>query len=42
MRFTKARYKWFKGASEYTYYTITSPKDSKIVIWNENDFVTID
>lgn len=33
LRFTRAQYKWFKQASEYSYYTLEVPKDSEIVKW---------
>ena len=34
LRFRQARYKWYDGASEYTYYDFESPDDDEIVIWN--------
>ncbi len=34
LRFTRAQYKWFKQASEFSYYTLEVPKDSEIVKWN--------
>ncbi|MFD1378712.1 hypothetical protein [Fodinicurvata halophila] len=33
LRFTRAQYKWFKQASEYSYYTLEPPKDSDLVKW---------
>lgn len=33
LRFSRAQYKWFKQASEYTYYTLEAPKDTDIVKW---------
>lgn len=36
LRFTRAQYKWFKQASEYSYFTIDVPKDSDIVVWEKN------
>lgn len=36
LRFTRAEYKWFKQASEYTYYTLEAPRDSDMVRWNPN------
>lgn len=33
LRFTRAQYKWFKQASEFSYYTLDVPKDSEIVKW---------
>ena len=30
-RFNQARYRWYKGESEYTYYTIYEGKDSELV-----------
>lgn len=41
LRFTRAEYKWFKQASEYTYYTLEPPKDSDMVRWNPNGTFTI-
>lgn len=35
LRFTQARFRWFDGASEYTYYTLTPPPDDAIVIWSK-------
>ena len=35
LRFKQARYKWYKGADEYTYYDIDSPDDSALVIWED-------
>ncbi|MFZ2975671.1 MAG: zinc ribbon domain-containing protein [Candidatus Moraniibacteriota bacterium] len=32
LRFDKANYRWYSGASEYDYYTIESSKDNEIVI----------
>lgn len=34
LRFTRAQYKWFNGASEYSYYTLIAPKDADVVRWN--------
>ncbi|MBL4749295.1 MAG: hypothetical protein JKX71_01700 [Amylibacter sp.] len=33
LRFTRAQYKWYKGASEFSYYTLKVPKDRDIVKW---------
>lgn len=41
LRFTRAEYRWFKQASEYTYYTLEAPKDSDMVRWNPNGTFTI-
>lgn len=30
-RFKEARYRWYKGADEFTYYKIESPKDNELV-----------
>ncbi len=30
LRFKKVNYKWYKGASEYTYYNLETPNDSKL------------
>lgn len=36
MRFRKTQYKWYKGDSEFTYFNIESPKDSELVIWEDD------
>ena len=36
LRFTRAQYKWFKQASEYSYYTMDAPSDQELVIWEGN------
>lgn len=36
LRFKRAQYKWYKHASEYTYYTIDAPKDADLVLWVAN------
>lgn len=33
-RFNQTRYRWYKGADEYTFYTIYEGKDSDLVIFN--------
>lgn len=33
LRFNRAQYKWFKEASEYSFYTLESPKDTDLVKW---------
>lgn len=33
LRFKRANYKWYEGASKYTYYSISSPKDSEIITY---------
>ena len=33
LRFTRAQYKWFRQASEFSYYALEVPKDSDIVKW---------
>lgn len=33
LRFTRAQYRWYSGADQYTYYTIEPPKDTDIVVW---------
>jgi hypothetical protein len=30
-RFNQARYRWYKGADEYTYYELETPKDSELI-----------
>lgn len=35
LRFTRAEYKWFKQASEYTYFELSPPKDSDLVVWTD-------
>ncbi|PTW84006.1 hypothetical protein DBL07_25890 [Achromobacter mucicolens] len=36
LRFTRAQYKWFAQAEDYTYYTLDVPKDSDVVKWENN------
>ncbi len=36
LRFKQVRYKWFKEATEYTYFNVDGPGDSALVIWGEN------
>lgn len=33
LRFTRAQYKWFEQASEFSYYTLEPPKDTDLVKW---------
>lgn len=33
LRFTRAQYKWFSQASEFSYYTLEPPKDTDLVKW---------
>lgn len=33
LRFTRAQYKWFSQASEFSYYTLEPPKDTDLVQW---------
>lgn len=33
LRFTRAQYKWFREASEYSYYTLEPPLDTELVMW---------
>jgi hypothetical protein len=33
LRFTRAQYKWFERASDFSYYTLEVPKDSDVVKW---------
>jgi len=33
LRFTRAQYKWFERASDYSFYTLEPPKDTDLVIW---------
>lgn len=33
LRFKQVRFKWYKGASEYTYYTLSGPNDDELVVW---------
>jgi hypothetical protein len=43
LRFTRVQYKWYKQASEYTYFTLEPPKDTDIVKWESNGrFTTLD
>ncbi len=34
-RYNQARYRWYKGADEYTYWTIYEGKDSDLVVFND-------
>ena len=34
LRFTRAQYKWFDQASEFSYYTLEPPKDTDLVKWD--------
>lgn len=36
LRFTRAQYKWFEQADDYSYYTIEPPKDSDLVKWESD------
>lgn len=33
LRFTRAQYRWFEQASEYSYYSMEPPNDSDLVAW---------
>lgn len=33
LRFTRAQYKWFREASEYSFYTLEPPRDTDLVMW---------
>ena len=33
LRFTRAQYKWFKEASEYSYFTLEPPQDTDLAMW---------
>ena len=35
-RFKQVRYRWYKGADEFTYYKLESPKDNEIIEIGEN------
>ena len=39
MRFTRAQYRWFDGASEYQYYDLTPPADGDVGTWMGSSFV---
>lgn len=41
LRFTRAQYKWFKQASDFSYYTLEVPRDSDIVKWGSNGRYTV-
>lgn len=34
LRFTQARYRWYREADEFTYYKLEPPKDGDVVIWS--------
>lgn len=36
LRFTRAEYKWFQQAREFSYYTLEPPRDDQLVDWNAN------
>ena len=36
LRFTRAQYKWFKQASEYSYYDLDPPRDTDLGEWQAN------
>ena len=38
LRFKQVRYKWFKEATEYTYFDIEGPDDSDLVVWGDGTF----
>lgn len=38
MRFTRAQYKWVDANVEYSYYTMTPPDDSAVVVWNRSSY----
>jgi hypothetical protein len=33
LRFTRAQYKWVKSAREFSYYTLESPRDTQLGLW---------
>lgn len=33
LRFTRAQYKWFKEASEYSYFNLEPPQDTELAMW---------
>lgn len=41
LRFTRAQYKWFERASDFSYYTLEVPRDSDIVKWGSNGRYTV-
>jgi hypothetical protein len=41
LRFTRAQYKWFDRASDFSYYTLEVPRDSDIVKWGSNGRYTV-
>jgi len=38
LRFKQVRYKWFKEATEYTYFDIDGPDDGDLVVWGDGTF----
>lgn len=42
MRFTEARYRWYDGASEYTYYSMEPPADGVVGIWQGTRFTVLE
>ncbi|MGH1398018.1 MAG: hypothetical protein ACRBCT_02275 [Alphaproteobacteria bacterium] len=41
-RFKQIRFKWFKGASEYTYFNLDTPKDRDLVVFTNGDTRIVD
>lgn len=35
LRFTRSQYRWFEGASEYTYYNLTPPADDVVAVFSD-------
>lgn len=42
LRFTRAEYRWFDQAPEYTYYEIDPPNDSEVGVWRSLRFTRVE
>lgn len=41
LRFKQSRFKWYKGADEYSYYTLKTPADNKIATFEAGHFYEV-
>lgn len=41
LRFTRARYFWYRGADRWQYYTLDVPSDRDLVVLSGGRFVTV-
>lgn len=42
LRFTRVDYKWFRQATEYSYYTLEVPPDGTVGYWRDGRFTQVD